>query len=96
MTKKYLSFNRETPTQESILIGRKLQTGVYNVGGKELTLIFSIPVRSIKPLLVSLGFENIDNNLQKNISVYSFYEADSNPKCNVTETRFYLKGRSKT
>ena len=22
--------------------------------------------------------------------------ADSNPKCNVTETRFYLKGRSKT
>lgn len=74
MTKKYLSFNRQTPTQESILIGRKLQTGVYNVGGKELTLIFSIPVRSIKPLLVSLGFENIDNNLQKNISVYSFYD----------------------
>ena len=24
------------------------------------------------------------------------YVADSNPKCNVTETRFYLKGRSKT
>ena len=25
-----------------------------------------------------------------------FNAADSNPKCNVTETRFYLKGRSKT
>ena len=25
-----------------------------------------------------------------------FIMADSNPKCNVTETRFYLKGRSKT
>lgn len=71
MTKKYLSFNRQTPTQESILIGRKTsKTGVYNVGGKELTLILSIPVRSIKPLLESLGFENIDNNLQKYFCVF--------------------------
>jgi hypothetical protein len=29
-----------------------------------------------------------------NPSIY--WVADSNPKCNVTETRFYLKGRSKT
>ena len=52
------------------------------------------------------------NLLQKSVSHYTidengserlmlkYYEyllkADSNPKCNVTETRFYLKGRSKT
>ena len=28
--------------------------------------------RIVKNLLKQLGFENIDNNLQKNISVYSF------------------------
>lgn len=73
MTEKYLSFDKKIEEKESILIGKKLQTGVYNFYGNELALILSIPIKSIRFILESYGFENIESNLHKNISIYSFY-----------------------
>ena len=50
---------------------------------------FNTPTYWQKFLSSNDGFFYLDKSV-------IFCPADSNPKCNVTETRFYLKGRSKT